>query len=108
MLGSCATASESSGLKLDSMSTFQDLRKSRLLAPREESRIAIDLVNYRGSQVSSEDRCNSAIVSAERYGHFGLRQSLAGVFSDAVSSPIFEPIDEHWVTEDGHPVAPEY
>jgi hypothetical protein len=30
-----------------------------------------------------------------------------GVFSDAGSSLYFEAIEEHWVTEDGHPVAPD-
>ena len=30
-----------------------------------------------------------------------------GVFGDAVSSLFFEAIEEHWVTEDGHPATPE-
>ena len=44
---------------------------------REESRIAIYLVIHRGFQVPVEVCCNSAIVSAERYGYFGLRRSLS-------------------------------
>ena len=35
----------------------------------------------------------------------GLRRSLAGVLGDAVSWIVFGAFEEHWVTEDGHPVA---
>ena len=65
--------------------TISDVQflKSSLLAPREESRIANNVVIFRSFQVPVEVCCNSAIVSAERDGYFGLRQSLAGVFGAA-------------------------
>ncbi len=31
---------------------------------------------------------------------------MATLVGDAVSSLFFEAVEEHWVTEDGHPVAP--
>ncbi|MEI8018076.1 MAG: hypothetical protein WCH39_07725, partial [Schlesneria sp.] len=37
----------------------------------------------------------------------GLRRSLAGDFGDASDFSFFEAIKLHWMTEDGHPVAPE-
>ena len=50
--------------------------------------------------------CNSAIVLAERDGHFGLRQSLIGVFLKAVSLTFKSVSPEHGLTEDGKTVAP--
>jgi len=52
--------------------------------PREENRTAKSLIIHRGFQVPVEVCCKSAIVSAERDGDLGLRQSLAGVCDNAV------------------------
>jgi hypothetical protein len=46
---------------------------------REESRIATYRVIHRGFQVPVMDYSNSAILSAEREGYFGLRQSHSGI-----------------------------
>ena len=43
------------------------------------------------------------IVKTERSGCVPLHRSLLR----RSGFPIFEAIEEHWVTEDGHPVAPE-
>ena len=70
--------------------TISDVQflKSSLLAPREESRIANNVVIFRSFQVPVEVCCNSAIVSAERDGYFGLRQSLTRDFAEAVYSSL--------------------
>jgi len=80
--------------------------KVALSLRREESRIANHRGIHRSFQVSVEVCCNSAIVSAERDGYFGLRQSLAGDFDKALASWIENVIEEHGLTEDGKTVPP--
>ena len=62
---------------------------------REESRIANDRVIHRSFQVPVQACLHSAIVSAERDGYFGLRQSLSEVLGDATSSLFFQEISGH-------------
>ncbi len=48
------------------------------------------------------------LITRSDDGYFGLRQSLSGVFSKAVSSRFDDAFEEHGLTEDGKTVAPTF
>ena len=50
---------------------------------------------HRSMSAPVEVCCNSAIVSAERDGYFGLRRSLAGVFASCEIKCEYYESDEH-------------